>query len=543
VELLAKQTLVPVREATHGERVKANHVYVIPPNKHLRIKRGRIELTVPPNARELPAAIDHALASAALDRGDAAIGIVLSGTGSYGVTGIEEIKAAGGLVLVQDPATAEFEQMPRSALATGLVDHALAPERMPEVLVRYVRHRHTADQAEAEPSDLELDGLRGVLALLLVRTKNDFRHYRKSMIMRRIRRRMALLEIEDPEAYVRYLSDNADEVQALLRDLLIGVTAFFRDPEAFAALAENVVPKLVARASTEAPVRVWVPGCASGEEAYSIAILLLEQFRAADKVESIQIFATDIDERALDVARQGVYPDSIAAAVSPERLKRFFVKVDQHHYQVSKQLRDSIVVAPQNLISDAPFSRLDLISCRNVLIYLEPHIQEKVISLLHFSLQPDGYLLLGPAESVGRASAIFEPVSQKWRLYRRTGPVRRDRVSIPIAASDEQQACHVLRLDDRPRRHGAADVAAVPAHARLGFADRAALPHGVLAHGADLSAQTLPSHREQVLRRLACRELDIVHDGPLHQQNLVVAVDQDRSGRKLFGEQFLHESR
>jgi two-component system CheB/CheR fusion protein len=194
------------------------------------------------------------------------------------------------------------------------------------------------------------------------------------MIARRIQRRMALLQMDGWDAYVDHLRENADEVMLLFRDLLIGVTAFFRDPEAFVALAEDALPKLVARATAEAPVRVWVPGCASGEEAYSIAILLLEQFRKADRAASIQIFATDIDEHALETARQGIYSDSIAATVSPERLKRFFVKVDQQHYQVSKQLRDSIAFAPQNLINDAPFSRLDLISCRNVLIYLEPHV-------------------------------------------------------------------------------------------------------------------------------------------------------------------------
>jgi two-component system CheB/CheR fusion protein len=440
VELLAKQTSMPVREAADGERIRAQHVYVIPPNKYLAINRRRFALSAPPTARGLPPAIDHALQSAALDLGDAAIGIVLSGTGSHGVAGVQAIKAVGGLVLVQEPTSAEFDQMPRNALATGLVDYTLAPEKMPDMLARYARHWRTTPADETAFSPKALDGLHRVLALLQARTRHDFRHYRKSTIMRRIRRRMALLQIDDWDPYVAYLRDNADEVVALLRDLLIGVTAFFRDHGAFAALADDVIPKLVLRATPESPVRVWVAGCASGEEAYSIAILLLERFRAADKVASIQIFGTDIDERALEVARQGIYPDTVAAAVSPERLKRFFVKVDDRRYQVSKQLRDSVVFAPQNLISDAPFSRLDLISCRNVLIYLEPRIQEKVISLLHFSLNEDGYLLLGPAESIGRPQGMFEAVSRKWRLYRCVGPVRRDLVRIPIAASDGRRA-------------------------------------------------------------------------------------------------------
>jgi two-component system CheB/CheR fusion protein len=259
------------------------------------------------------------------------------------------------------------------------------------------------------------------------------------MLTRRIKRRMALLRIDEWRDYVEHLRETPDEVTALYQDLLIGVTSFFRDPDAFAALAANVLPKLVARASPEVPVRVWVPGCASGEEAYSIAILLIEQFRAADKAASVQIFATDIDERSLETARQGVYPGSIASALSPERLERFFVRLDEHRYQVSKELRDSIVVAPQSLTSDAPFSKLDLISCRNVLIYLEPGIQEKVISLLHFALKDDGYLLLGPAESIGRATGMFEAISKKWRLYRRIGPARRNLVSLPITATAERR--------------------------------------------------------------------------------------------------------
>jgi two-component system CheB/CheR fusion protein len=440
VELLAKQTQMPVHEASHGAVIRPNHVYVIPPNKYLAIKRRKLDLSRPPDARGAQTAIDHALCSLAHDQKDAAIGVILSGTGSHGVLGVKEIKLAGGVVLVQDPDTAEFDQMPRSALATGIVDYTLPPEKMPEVLLRYAQHWDPREKREAEAPDFALDGLRRVLALLQARTKHDFRFYRKPMITRRIQRRMALLQIDDWDAYTDYLRDNPEEVTALHRDLLIGVTAFFRDPGAFAALAEEVLPKLVARATADTPIRIWVPGCASGEEAYSIAMLLLEQFRAADKLASLQVFATDIDERSLEVARQGVYPEGIASALSAERLKRFFVKIDAHNYQVSKQLRDAIVFAPQNLISDAPFSKLDLISCRNVLIYLEPEVQEKVISLLHFALNDDGYLFLGPSESIGRASGMFEPVAKKWRLYRRIGPVRRDLISIPIAAMDDRRA-------------------------------------------------------------------------------------------------------
>ncbi|HLF12706.1 MAG TPA: CheR family methyltransferase, partial [Gammaproteobacteria bacterium] len=451
VELLAKQTRMPVQEATDGMAIEINHVYVIPPNRYLAIKRRALWLSKPPEPRGLQTAIDFALCSLADDQKDAAIGIILSGTGSHGTLGVKEIKLAGGMVMVQEPATAAYDQMPRSALATGLVDYALAPEDMPETLIRYSEHAYRTLKRQAKPpADTELDGLRRILALLQARAKHDFRHYRKKMIVRRIRRRMALLQITTLEEYVEHLRQHADEVMALYKDLLIGVTAFFREPEAFAALAEHVLPKLVERANADAPIRVWVPGCATGEEAYSIAILLIERFRTSEKAANFQIFATDIDEGSLERARRGVYADSITAALSPERLQRFFVKTDEHHYQVSKQLRDSVVFAPQDLITDAPFSRLDLISCRNVLIYLEPEVQAKIISLLHFALNEDGYLLLGPSESIGRAVDMFEPVSKKWRLHRRIGPVRRDLVTIPIAAGEDRPR-RVAHPDTTPR--------------------------------------------------------------------------------------------
>jgi two-component system CheB/CheR fusion protein len=436
-ELLAKQTPIPVQEARQGTVIRANRVYVIPPNRYLAIKDRKLELSKPPRSRGAQTAIDFALCSAARDERDAAIGVILSGTGNHGVLGVKEIKLAGGAVLVQDPETAEFDQMPSSALRTGVVDHVLPPEGMPDVLVRYAQHWRTSATPETRLTDAAAHGLQHVFALLQARTKHDFRHYRKKMIMRRIQRRMALLQIGDWDSYVDHLQTHEEEVHALFRDLLIGVTSFFRDPEAFQALAERALPKLVARATTDRPVRVWVPGCATGEETYSIAILLMEQFKKADKAASLQIFGTDINERALEIARGGIYPDSIAATLSPERLEQFFVKFDQHHYQVGKSLRESIAFATQNLISDAPFSKVDLISCRNVLIYLEPEVQEKIVSLLHFALNENGYLLLGPSESVGRASGMFAPVAKKWRLFRRIGPARRDLVRIPIVTREE----------------------------------------------------------------------------------------------------------
>ncbi|HVS22605.1 MAG TPA: chemotaxis protein CheB [Gammaproteobacteria bacterium] len=452
VELLAKQTPMPVSEARHRAPLRPNHVYVIPPNKYLAVKRRALVLSAPPPQRGAETAIDFALCSVAEDQGEAAVGIVLSGTGSHGTLGVKEIKLAGGMVMAQEPATAEYDQMPRSAVATGLVDYVLPPEKMPEALLGYWHHASRNRVTDGEPRDEGLKALQRVLALLHARAKIDFHHYRKNMIMRRVRRRMALLQIETFPAYIQHLRDNAEEVTALYKDLLIGVTAFFRDPEAFAALAEHVVPALVKRADPDRPIRVWVPGCATGEEAYSIAILLSEEFRSVDKSPNIQIFATDVDETSLETARQSVYPDSITSVISPERLTRFFTKLDAHHYQVSKQIRESVVFAPQNLIGDAPFSRLDLISCRNVLIYLEPDVQAKVISLLHFALNEDGYLLLGPSESTSRPAGLFETVSKKWRLYRRIGPARRDLVSIPIAAAEAHRRTGMTpQTPQRPR--------------------------------------------------------------------------------------------
>lgn len=330
--------------------------------------------------------------------------------------------------------------MPRSAIASGVVDYVLPPEEMPEALLKYVKQPYLNRVSDSVPPPEEAnEQLNRVLAVLRTRAKYDFRSYRKNMLMRRLQRRMSLSHIGQFAEYLKLLREDPDEVTALHRDVLISVTAFFREPEAFSVLEQQIIPALVKRHKSEAPVRVWVPGCATGEEAYSIAMLLFEGFKAADTPINLQIFASDIDERALEVARNGIYPISIAADVTSDRLKRFFIKADENHLQVNKQLRESICFAVQNLISDAPFSRLDLISCRNLLIYLEPEVQQKVIALFHFALVEDGYLLLGPSESIGRAVDMFEPVSKKWRVYRRIGPVRRELVEIPIVSTEERR--------------------------------------------------------------------------------------------------------
>ncbi|MGB7217334.1 MAG: chemotaxis protein CheB, partial [Vicinamibacterales bacterium] len=430
VQLLAKQTTMPVIEAQDGMRVEANHVYIIPPNADLTIEHRVLHVAPPPPRRGSQTAIDVFLRSLAADQQAHAIGIILSGTGSHGSLGIQDIKAAGGMVLAQAPESAEHDQMPRGAMATGVVDHVLPPEQMPGALV------HHAEQLSSPSASPAQEDLGHILSLVRVKTKRDFRGYRTNMLMRRVKRRMGLCHVDRIADYAEYLRVHPGEVQALGKDLSIGVTAFFREPDAFQVLDRVVIPELVRQhgqaADGERPVRVWVPGCATGEEAYSIAMLFLEQFAMARQPVNLQIFATDIDDEALEVARAGLYPESIAADVPAERLQRFFIKTSDHRYQVGKPLREVITFAPQSLTSDAPFSKLDLISCRNVLIYLEPDVQAKIVALFHFALLEGGYLMLGPAESIGPATDRFESVSKKWRVYHRIGADRRDLVEIPI---------------------------------------------------------------------------------------------------------------
>ena len=436
VELLAKQTTMPVVQAQDRMTIRVNHVYVIPPDRYLAVRQGQLLLSAPPAFSLAATAIDYAMSSVAEDEKEDAIGIVLSGTGSHGTAGLKDIKQSGGMVMVQDPATAQHDQMPRNALAAGVtIDYVLPPDKMGETLAGYARHASAGVARSAEAPDASaLNALDTILGLVRSRARGDFRPYRKNMLLRRIHRRMALLKLDDLHRYVDRLRRDDAELLALRHGLSIGVTAFFREPEAFAVLADKVLTKLVQRASAESPVRVWVPACSTGEEAYTLAILLFEKFRDLGKEAQLQIFASDIHEESLKFARRGVYADASLAALPADRLRHFFVPTDSRHHQVSNPMREAVVFALQNLISDPPFSRLDLISCRNVLIYLEPDIQAKVLSLLHFALKEGGHLLLGPAESIGSAIDLFEPVSRRWRLYRRIGVARRD-LSLPMGHS------------------------------------------------------------------------------------------------------------
>ncbi len=440
VELLARHTTMPVVEVTDDMPVVANHVYIIPPNKYMTIHGGVLRLTGPVERRTSQTAIDLFLRSLAEDQQERSICIILSGTGSHGTLGLKDVKAAGGMAMVQDPATAEYKLMPQSAVATGLADYILPVEQMPEALVKYIRHYYVNGGKLGTGGTEAPDHLNQVLALVRARTRLDFRSYRKKMLARRVERRMSLSHFDRCADYLAFLREHPDEVRLLSRDLLISVTSFFRDPEAWRDLETEVIAALVRAKEPDTPVRVWSVGCATGEEPYSLGMLLLEQLAAAQKNCRVQIFATDVDEDALEAARQATYPENISADVSPERLARFFTRVSDSAYQVSKQLRETVTFARQNLITDAPFSKIDLVVCRNLLIYLEPEVQKKVIALLHFALTEGGFLFLGSSETIGRNIDLFEPVSAKRRIYRRIGPTRVNNLHFPVVELEPRQA-------------------------------------------------------------------------------------------------------
>jgi len=432
-ELLGHYTGMGVAQALDGERVAADHVYLIPPNTLLSLENGCLRLEAAVARPRIPMPIDHFLRSLAENQQERAVAILLSGTGSDGTLGLKEVKAVGGLVMAQQPDTAEYGGMPRSAIATGMVDVVSPVEAMPKALLDYVEHTELRGDPQPATADPQPEQLHELLALLRLRGGYDFRCYKKAMLLRRVRRRMGLNQIATLADYCRHLRDSPTELKSLAQDLLISVTAFFREPQAWEVLAAEVVPALVAAKPQDAAIRVWVAGCATGEEAYSIGMLFLERMDAHPRNGKIQVFATDIDKPALETARAGLYPESIAASFPPQRLARFFSKTDAG-YQVKKDLREIVTFAPQNLVTDAPFSHLDLVSCRNLLIYLEPELQQKVIGLFHFSLNPGGYLFLGKSETIGQQRGLFDLVSKPWRIYRRNEAARPGRVDLPLMA-------------------------------------------------------------------------------------------------------------
>jgi two-component system CheB/CheR fusion protein len=414
-ELLSKESKMRVSEVTGDTRVEANHVYVIPPRCNLGISSGILR-TPPRPASGCNMPVDAFLRELAADRGSHTLGVILSGTASDGTLGLQAIKAAGGITFAQDAQTAKFGGMPKSAIAAGVVDYILSPAGIAQQLVAFAhRAKAPAEHPEATepPEDAELSR---ILRLVRSATGVDFAHYKPGTLARRIKRRMALRGFETLEDYSRDLEQNRDEANALCENCFITVTAFFREPAVFEELKRMVFPTLVENRTPEDPIRIWVPGCASGEEAYSIAISLMEFLDETKLHFPIEIFATDLSETAIEKARAGTYPGSALAHVSAKRLARFFVR-SEHGYQIGKNIRDMCVFARHNLAQDPPFSRLDLVSCCNVLIYLGDVLQRKVWSILQYALKPTGFLVLGPSESIGTLSDSFHQVEKTHKIY------------------------------------------------------------------------------------------------------------------------------
>ncbi|HEY5078467.1 MAG TPA: chemotaxis protein CheB [Opitutaceae bacterium] len=436
-ELIQRTTAMLVVQVADRTRVRPNCVYVIPPNSDMSLLHGMLHLLPPAAPRGLRLPIDFFFRSLAEDQLERSVGVILSGMGSDGTLGLGAIKGKGGLVLVQDPATAKFDSMPRSAIDAGLADFVASAEELPGMLAKYNRHIPRTDK-----SDLAIDGktqgaLDKIVALLRSHTGHDFTLYRKSTLYRRVERRMVIHQLGKIDAYVRYLHENPQERDILFKELLIGVTSFFRDPAAWLQLAKRALPALIAGRTAGAPLRAWVAGCSTGEEAYTLAIVLTEALRQAKAAGpvSFQIYATDLDKDAIDKARQGLFPENIAADVSSARLSRFFVK-EEGGYRVSKEIRSTVVFAPQNLIMDPPFTKLDILCCRNLLIYLTPELQKKLFPLFHYSLNPRGVLFLGGAESVGGSAKMFSPLALKERIFRRSESILLgDQVEFPAVVT------------------------------------------------------------------------------------------------------------
>lgn len=424
-ELLARITTMPVTEITDGLTIEPNHVYVIPPNTNLAILHGVLHL-IPRDAQPgqyLP--IDYFLRSLADDQGSKAIGIILSGTASDGVLGLKEIKSVGGITFAQDEESAAYNSMPHSAIAAGCVDFIMPPAEMAVELGHLRQHPYIVGTKGAETIEELPEGdenLGKIFLLLRQHSGNDFTYYKPSTIQRRIKRRMLLNKIDRITDYVRYLQRTPAEVDALFHDILINVTGFFRDPQTFDELTKAVFPELLKDRAPDLPFRIWVPGCSTGEEVYSIAICLLEFLGERASYIPIQIFGTDLDEQAIDTARLAIYPEAISQTVSPQRLRQFFVKLE-HGYQINRNIRDLCVFSRQNVFKDPPFSRLDLISCRNLLIYLGAVLQKKVLPIFHYALKPNGFLLLGSSETIGRFADLFRLVDKKQKIYmKKTAP-------------------------------------------------------------------------------------------------------------------------
>jgi len=426
-EILAKVTELPVREIGGETKALPDHVYVAPRGYLVTVHDGVFSLVSVGDASHRALPIDAFFRSLAQDRRHGAVGIILSGTASDGTLGLTAIRAESGLCLAQAPETAEFSDMPARAIAAGAVDFVLAVREMPERLLAYARS-FRAPESDGGSLEVSHGDMERILTLIRVRGGHDFAAYKRDTLIRRVERRMDLHRIARSADYAHFLETNEAEIDALWRDWLICVSSFFRDPEAFEALAVVALPPLLAARAGASRLRVWVPGCATGEEAYSVAIVVLETLEARGEHLDLQVFATDLDPSAIETARTGRYPKAIADVVGKQRLDRFFVE-EEHGYRARRELRDRIVFAVQDVLHDPPFTRIDLISCRNLLIYFVPSAQQHLLSVFHYSLDPEGVLLLGASEHVGESMKFFSTLDKRWKLYRR-GDMGADRPAL-----------------------------------------------------------------------------------------------------------------
>jgi len=446
-ELLAKKTSMPVEEVTDGMRVQRNHVYVIPPNASMSVSDYVLRIGPREEGRGMYTPIDHFMRSLAGAQGSQAIGIILSGSGTDGTLGMAEIQAQGGVTFAQDDTTAKYDGMPRSAIAAGCVDYVLPPKGIALELARIARHPYVSRDGDTAVQAVSTEGagLNSIFQLLHRSTGLDFSHYRQTTILRRIQRRMVVHKVDRLKDYVKYIQTHPEEIKALYQDMLINVTSFFRNPKVFDSLKTEIFPEILKNWRPEATIRVWTPACASGEETYSMAIALLEFL--GDKVAQtpVQFFGTDVSESSVAKARGGVYPENIQQDVSPERLGRFFVKVEGG-YRISKNIRDMCIFAQHNVLNDPPFSQMDLICCRNLLIYLEPVLQNKVIALFHYAARPGGYLVLGTSEGVGTGTNLFTPVDRAHKIFLKKTTGLRQPVTFSLSHPGERTEYASMRI-------------------------------------------------------------------------------------------------
>jgi len=440
-ELLSKTTAMPVKEVKDGMNVEPNNVYVIPPDSEMVIFHGVLHLTPREKARGQYMPVDSFLRSLSQDRRNNAIAVIMSGSGSDGSMGIRAVKGEGGIVFAQDE-TSKYDGMPKSAIATDCVDFVLPPDKIAAELLRIRRHPYLAAVRSGETAQImpeQENDLNKIFIMLRLAKGVDFTSYKRSTIMRRINRRLLLQKIDGIDKYAAFLRKNPSEMETLYQDVLINVTSFFREPDAFEALKRSVFPRIVNKATGDAPVRIWVPACSTGEEAYSIAMTLAEYMDENKISRPVQLFATDIDDMAVEKARRGIYSENIVKDVSPERLKRFFEK-NGAGYVINKSVREMCIFAKQNIVKDPPFSKIDLVSCRNVLIYFGSELQKKAIRILFYALNPLGFLMIGPSETVGEFAVFFSVVDRKNTIYEKKADAPRQYSEAPPAGYDKAKA-------------------------------------------------------------------------------------------------------